>query len=256
VTFAGISIYLILAVICAIHVVRSGQQLYWLFILFSFPLLGSLIYLFVVYLPGSGIQYGARRAVKAAARVLDPQRELREARAAFNRTPTAQNQMRLAAALLAAGNAEEAANNYEACLQGPLSADMEIRLGAAHAFVASGRYGEAVTYLEALRKSSPDFRNEPVSLLLGRAYAGVGRNEEAKAEFESALTRFGSFEIRGEYAIFALNTGDTATAAVLEAEIEQARKSWSPLTRELNESVMRRLKAAHEIARPRIAHRL
>jgi hypothetical protein len=256
VTIVGISIYLILAVLCAVHAVRSGQQLYWLFILFSFPLLGSMIYFMVIYLPNSGFEYGARRAVKAATRVLDPQRELRDARAMFGQTPTAQNQMRLAAALLAAGHAEEAATNYEACLRGPLAADMEIRLGAARAFTGSGRYSEAIAHLETMRRANHDFRPEPVAVLLARSYAGVGRNDEAKAEFESALTRFGSFEVRGEYAIFALNTGDDATASRLEAEIEQAKPGWSALSREANEPVLRRLKAAHDLAKPRIAHRL
>ena len=46
--FAGLGLHVVLAIICAIHVVRSGQPLYWLFILFSFPLLGSLVYFLVI----------------------------------------------------------------------------------------------------------------------------------------------------------------------------------------------------------------
>ncbi|MEO8808101.1 MAG: STAS domain-containing protein [Burkholderiaceae bacterium] len=95
---------------------RSGQQMYWLIILFSFPLLGSIVYFLDIYLPNSRLDHGACRVVAAAARSLDPTRELREARAAFDCTPTAQNQMRLASPLLDAGSADEAATNYEAWL--------------------------------------------------------------------------------------------------------------------------------------------
>ena len=135
----GIGLHVLVALFFAVHVIRSGQQMYWLMILLMFPGLGSLVYFLAVYLPNSRLDHGARKAVRAAARSLDPSRELREAREAFDYTPTAQNQMRLAAAQLAAGAADEAAATYEACLQGAFAGDLEIRYGAARATLACGR---------------------------------------------------------------------------------------------------------------------
>ena len=172
--FVGIGLHVLIALFFAIHAVRSGQQLYWLIILFMFPAFGSIVYFVVVYLPDSRLQSGARRAVAVAARTLDPTRELREARAAFEYTPTAQNQMRLAAALLASGAAEEAATNYEACLKGPFASDLEIQLLAARAFLDSGRGGRAVERLQAIRQADAGFRAEQVSLLLARALQADG----------------------------------------------------------------------------------
>jgi hypothetical protein len=40
----GLGLHLLIALFFAVHAVRSGQQLFWLFILFSFPLLGSVVY--------------------------------------------------------------------------------------------------------------------------------------------------------------------------------------------------------------------
>src|SRR5690349_7573831 len=117
----GLGLHFMIALFFAVHALRTGQPLFWLIILFSFPILGSIAYFLAIYLPGSRLQYGARRAVRVAARALDPTRELRDARAAFDYAPTAQSQMRLAAALLEAGQAEEAATNYEACMKGPFS---------------------------------------------------------------------------------------------------------------------------------------
>src|SRR5688572_18784931 len=105
--FAGLGLHILLALLCAVHVVRAGQQLYWLFILFAFPLLGSLVYFFMVYMPNSRLERGAMKAVAAAAKAIDPSKEVRAARADYEETPTAQNQMRLAAALLEVGEAEE-----------------------------------------------------------------------------------------------------------------------------------------------------
>jgi hypothetical protein len=246
--FVGIGLYFALAIFCSVHAVRTRQPLYWLMILFGFPLLGSLVYLFAVYLPNSRLQRNAMKAVTAAVRAIDPQREVREARQAYEDTPTAQHRMRLAAALLAVGDAPAAAAEYQACLVGPFALDPDIRLGAACAFVECQRYLEALRLLEPLRAERPDFRAETVALLLARTLAGAGRSGEAKAEFESAVDRFGTWEAKAEYAIWAYAVGDAGTAGRLQAELDKIAARWNSLTRELNEPVERRLRAAQQLA--------
>jgi len=244
--FLGLGLHVVIALFFAVHAMRSGQQIYWLIVLFSFPLLGSIVYFLVIYLPNSRLDHGARKVVAAAAKTLDPTRELREAHAAFEYTPTAQNQMRLASALLESGQALEAARNYDACLKGPFASDLEIRLGAARSYFACERFAEAITHLDFIRQANADFRAEQVSLLLAQALGGAGRKAEARAEFESALARFGSFESRAEYAIWAATSGDTPTAARLHTELEHAMARWNRHTRELNRPLLRRLSAAVE----------
>ena len=248
--FVGIGLHVLVALFFAIHAVRSGQQIYWLFILFSFPLLGSIVYFAVIYLPDSRLQSGARKVVVAAARSLDPTRELREARAAFEYTPTAQNQMRLAAAQLEAGAADDAASNYEACLKGPFASDPEIQFLAARAFLDSGQPAKAVDLLTAIRAAGPSFRAEQVSVLRARALAAAGRSAEAGAEFESAHRLYGSFEVKAEYAIFALSSGDAETATRLQSEIDEVVSRWARHARELNAPLVRRLNAARGASRP------
>lgn len=241
-------VHILLALFCAVHVVRSGQQLYWLFILFAFPMLGSLVYFFAIYLPNSRLERGALKAVSAAARAMDPGRDVREARAALEASPSAQNQMRLAAALLENGEAEEAASLYEGALKGPFASDPELRFGAARAFIDCQRYAAALPHLQALRSERPDYRPDTVALLLARCYAGTSRAAEARELFEATLQRHGTFEAAAEYAIWALATGDAATAARLQTEIDRQMKQWNPLSRELNDPVLRRLKAAQSLA--------
>jgi hypothetical protein len=247
--FVGLGLHLLIAIFFAVHAVRTGQPLFWLIILFSFPLLGSIVYLLVVYLPNSRLERGARRAVSVAAKVLDPTRELREARSAFEYTPTAQNQMRLAAALLEAGQAEEAAANYEACLKGPFATDLEIRLGAARAHYACGRHPQAVQHLETIRSQDRGFRAEQISLLLAQSLAGAGRGADAKAEFEAALIRFGGFEVMAEYAVWAAKAGDKEVLDRLRPELERTMQRWRRQTRELNAPLLQRLNAALAAAR-------
>ena len=94
-----------IAVYFAVHALRGGRNMYWVFILFMFPGLGSLVYFFVEYLPELRNSHRAVKSVRAVKSIVDPNRELRAAREAFERTPTVDNRARLAEALLARGDA-------------------------------------------------------------------------------------------------------------------------------------------------------
>ena len=247
----ALGLHVLVALFFAVHAIRNGQQIYWLLILFSFPLLGSVVYFFAIYLPNSRLQGGARKVVATAARALDPSRELREARAAFDYTPTAQNRMRLASALLDAGLAEEAATNYEACLTGPFASDLEIRLGAARAYAACNRCADAVRQLQLIRAADGGFRAEEIALLMGESLAGAGDVEAAGAEFEAAYTKFGSFQCLAEYAIWAASSGEPGLAERLQTNISQAMARWSRHTRELNAPLTRRVNSAYDAAESR-----
>lgn len=247
--FFGIGLHVIVALFFAIHAIRTQQGLYWLFILFFFPLLGSIVYFVAVFLPASRLDHSAARAGRALQASLDPGREVREARRAFELTPTAHNQMRLANALLETGQPAEAAEQYEACLRGPFANDAELRLGAARARLASGNAGGAIALLEALLREQPNFRPEQVGILLGQAYAMAGRQDEAGAQFAAAAHRFGSLEARAELAIWALDNGKPQVAGPELEEIERTRKHMPGHSRKLNAELFRRVDAARARAR-------
>jgi hypothetical protein len=108
-----------------------------------------------------------------------------------------------------------------------------------------------LTHLQELRRTRPDYRPDGVALLVARAYAGTSRPAEAREEFERAVQRFNTFEARAEYAIWALSVGDAPTAARLQAEIDRITGRWNAMNRQLNEPVLRRLKAAQSLAAAR-----
>lgn len=242
--FFGLGLHFIIAIFFAIHAVRNRRQMYWLLILFAFPLLGSLAYFVTEYLPASRLERRGRMAGRAIQNSLDPGRDVREARRVFDLTPTAHNQMRLAGALLEAGQSEEAVRHYDACLNGPFAGDPEVILGAARANAAHGQPAAAIGLLAPLQSKHPDFRADEVGLELGRAYAASSRQEEAGAEFEAVVERFGSIEARVELALWALANGKEAVAQRELQEIRHARTHMEKHTRELHRDLFRRLDAA------------
>jgi len=242
--FIGLGLHFLIAIFFAIHAVRNRRQIYWLLILFLFPLLGSLAYFVAEYLPASRLERRGRMAGRAVQKSLDPGRDVREARREFDLTPTAHNQMRLAAALLEAGEPEEAVRHYEACLNGPFAGDPEVILGAARANAAHGQAAAAIALLAPLQSKYPEFRADEVGLELGRAYAAGGRQDEAGAEFESVVERFGSIEARVELALWALANGKEAVAQRELNEVKHARTHMAHHTRDLHRDLFRRLDAA------------
>jgi hypothetical protein len=242
--FAGLGLHIIIAIFFAVHAVRSGQNNYWLFILLAFPFLGSMVYFFAVYLPNSRLQRHARQLASSAVRALDPQREVREAQAAFDYSPTAQNEIRLAQALLATGQAETALTHFEASMKGPFANDLDIRWGTAQAAYKAGQPKVALRHLQAIAQTDIHYRAEPVGLLVAKSYAALGDQEMARKSFAFAHQQSSSFDVTAEYAIWAAEQGDWITAKQLQAELEKSMTHWGSQQRSLNRELLQRLKTA------------
>jgi len=142
--YIGIGLHVLAAIYFAVHAIRSGQSLYWLILLFSFPLLGSVVYFLAIYFPEVRQSRRARQVVRSAKQLMDPGQDLRSARAELARTPTVQNRVRLGMTLLDAGQAEEASTLLEQAASSPLGDDPYILTGLARARLDSGQPALAV----------------------------------------------------------------------------------------------------------------
>ena len=240
-------VHILIALFFAVHAVRTGRPLYWLFLLFMAPGLGSVVYFFGVYLPQSRLERGLLKAGSIVREKLDPGREIREAQAAFDLTPTAHNQVRLAKALLEAGQHAAAVQQYEACMTGPFKDDPEIGFGAAQARLAHGQSGAAIEALLELRARHPNFREEQLALVLARALAGAGRHAEAGTTFASLVECFNGLEARVEYALWALAQGNNMVAQSQITEISHARKHMNKSALSFYGDLFKRLDSAAQL---------
>ncbi|MES2317419.1 MAG: hypothetical protein V4631_07965 [Pseudomonadota bacterium] len=247
----GLGVHFLIALFFAVHVVRTGRELYWLILLFSFPLLGSLVYFLAIFLPQSRLERTLGKAVGAVGRSLDPGRAMREAQQAFDLTPTAHNQTRLAGAMLEAGMYSQAVEQFEACLRGPFSGDPEIRFAAAQARLANNQADAAIGALLELRKTHPGFRQEQLAVLLAKSYAAAGKHADAGAEFAEAVTLFSGIETRAEYALWALSRRDQVVADAQLKELHHTRKHMTKYTRSLHQELFKRLDAAEKMQQSR-----
>ncbi|SIT35698.1 Tetratricopeptide TPR_4 [Paraburkholderia ribeironis] len=244
--FFGIGLHVIIAIFFAVHAVRTRQGMYWLFILFVFPMLGSIVYLFAVYLPSLRQSRGARAAAQAITQFVDPNRAVREARVNFDRAPTVQHRMRLGEALLAAGDASEALEHYQAAANGPFANDPALLLGLGQAQFAVGDYRAADATVSSLFAANPQARNQGAPALLhARALAALGA-PGARAAFEQALTCASDVAPRCLFADWLAAQPDAADrqrADSLYGEIVHDAKHWTRHAREHNREWLQRAQA-------------
>lgn len=206
------------AVVFAVHAVRTGQPLYWLFILFFFPGLGSLVYAIAIWLPEMRHSRQVRSARSKVREILDPGRELREARAAHEDAPSVVNRLRLADALLADGKPAEALPLYDGALTGLYAGDPDILTRKARALLEAGRAADARALLDALIAEKPDFRSASGHLTYARAVAALGDRDRAHEEFGVLVDYFPGLEARARYATLLREWGETDRARALAAD--------------------------------------
>lgn len=210
-----------------VHVVRSGQQTFWLWIILMFQPLGGVVYLVAVIGPELLGGRTARRLGEAARETLDPHREYREARTAFAETPTVRNQSRLAAAEAQLGRYAEAERLYAEAAHGVHAEDPVLLLGRANALLELDRADEALRLLQQL-SLDPEGRTPAASLAQGRAYEALGRVSEAEAAYDWAAGRLPGLEGLGRQAAFLARTGRKEQAQELIAEMDRRLAKTNP----------------------------
>lgn len=230
----GIGLHALVALGLAIHALRTGRPFFWLFVLFFFPLLGSIVYFFVELLPELQGSLGARRAGAAVRRMVDPGHELREAREAWDITPSIANRTRLAAALLQVGEAAEAVEHYRACLEQDGHHDPDLMLGLARAEFAAGDVATARETLESLTAHNPEYRSQDGHLLYARVLAALGEGERARAEFDTLVGYFSGPEARCHYGEWLAQVGDQDAARTQFQAVIDAARRWPAHTRRMH----------------------
>ncbi|MFT0211049.1 hypothetical protein VQ643_00330 [Pseudomonas sp. F1_0610] len=225
------------AIFFAIHAIRHRQPLYWVFLLFVFPGLGSLVYFFAVYYPQSKVQVGVNRALNKAVSELNRGKNLQAARDAFEFTPTAQRRLELADLLLDNDLPEEALAHYEQCLTGIYAEDMNIRFSAAKAAFESARYDCGLKHLETIRQKAPDFNPEKILVLIGQGLWMAQRYEERDRFFTQQLKMLDTFDARVVYALWAQEK-QLPEAKNLADSIENTIKRWSKINKQMNKEML------------------
>jgi hypothetical protein len=235
--------HLAMAAFFGVHAVRTGRPSWWLFILISAPLFGSIIYFFAEFLPSQRDSRGARRAMRAVQTFIDPERAVREAELDYERTPSVANRAQLARALQAKGRHTDALAHLRACAEGPYANDRAMLTSLAQAALDAGEPAAARDALQRLFAAHADARTADAELLHARALDGV-RDPGAGAAFDAAVKRLDTVEAHCRYGDHLAAAGRTDAARLQYEAVLAAARVAPEHARELNREWIARANTA------------
>ncbi|WP_297732979.1 tetratricopeptide repeat protein [uncultured Maricaulis sp.] len=217
-------LHILVALACAVHVIRTQRQMYWIMILFIFPALGSLVYVLAEVLPSLAGSPSARKAGSVASKALDPGREARDALVQVEISRTPGNMRRAADALLASNRPADALVMAREAATGAFAEDGAMMFTLARTLYETGEFGEALDQLEAMQAAHPDIRHPEAHLLYARTLEALGRLDEAAATYASVSDYFPGPEARARWAMLLEASGDQDNARARWNEILAAAR--------------------------------
>lgn len=214
---------LIIQIGFAIHVIRSGREMYWLYLIMFLPGIGCAIYFFTQVMPDMQNNYTVRKAGNRLLKAIDPERELRRRKDELEIADTIENRVKLADECIEAGFHSEAIELLQRCQQNGHD-DPDILLKLAQAQYGAGQHQGSVNTLDTLIQTHPNFRSHEGHLLYARSLEALGNIPQALEEYQALVDSFPGEEARLRYARLLQQNGQTGRARQVLEEILQRTK--------------------------------
>jgi hypothetical protein len=195
-----------------VHVIRTGRNTMWIWAIALLPAAGSLAYIVVEMLPAIFGSRAARRTKTGLERMIDPNRDLRQAAAAVELSGNVDARRRLAQELHERGQYNEAIAVYQAGLRGIFEHDPTLFLGLAQAQFAAGDFAAARASLERLIQNNPEFKSADGHLLYARTLEAQDALDDAEHEYAAVAPGFPGAEARLRYALLLKRRGQVDAA--------------------------------------------
>jgi hypothetical protein len=206
-----------------VHVIRTGRNQLWIWVLLFLPLAGGVAYLAVEILPELFRSRAARRTARGLRRAMDPGADLRRYENEARVTGNVASRQRYAEELTRHARYDEAIAQYQQALTGLYEHDPNLMLGLAQAQFAKGEARAARQTLDELIKQNPTFRSPAGHLLYARALAAEGDVTKALEEYAVLAPAYPGAEAAVRYAQLLEAQGQRAEAQRVARELlEQA----------------------------------
>ena len=215
---------IIVQVALIIHVVKTGRNQIWIWVLALLSLPGAIAYIAVEVLPELLRSRTAQRTARGLRKAVDPGADLRryenEARVASN----VASRQRYAEELVRHQRYDEAIGQYREALTGLYEHDPNLMQGLAQAQFGKGDAAAARATLDELIQRNPDFRSPAGHLLYARALEAEGNVPKALEEYAVLAPSYPGAEAAVRYAQLLQAQGRRAEAQKVARELlEQAR---------------------------------
>lgn len=212
-----------------IDVIRNRRNNLWIMALLFLPVASTIAYVVIEVLPRFQHHRHVRHARAEVTRRLDPEREVRSARAALELADTVANRSRLADALSDLGRDREALPLYRAATG--KTPDFRSGERLARSLFVNDEPVEALKVLDSLPAPFGQSDKDRAALLRARILEELGRHEEALPIYAAVSQRLSGDEARCRHAALLLKMGRERDARMVLQEVEQRIKHVDRQTR-------------------------
>jgi hypothetical protein len=230
-------VIIIVQIALIVHVLRTGRPIFWAFVLFFAPLIGSAVYFFVELLPDLSGDPKTRNTLRRIRKSLDPRADIRKLEKQHELSGSVDAARHLAGELIANGQFAAAIEHYQGALTGMYESDPDLLLGLAEAQFGNEEFIQSKETLERLAARNPDFRSANGHLLYARALEHCGDIDEALREYEAASAYYAGAEAKCRFAKLLEQQGQTEraleffrdillTADLAPRHFQRAQKVW------------------------------
>ena len=209
-----------------VHVIKTGRNTLWIWVLIipGLALAGILAYVVVEILPELFRGRGAQRTARGFRKALDPTRELRRYEHEASIAGNVASRQRYAEELVRHARYDDAIAQYRQALSGLYEHDPNLMLGLAQAQFGKGDAGAARGTLDELIRLNPEFRSPTGHLLYARALEAEGNVQKALEEYRAVAGSFPGAEAAVRYAQLLQAQGMREEARKVARELlQQAR---------------------------------
>ena len=215
---------IIVQVALIIHVVKTGRNQIWIWVLALLSLPGAIAYIAVEILPELFRSRTAQRTARGLRKAMDPGADLRRYESEARVGSNVASRQRYAQELVRHERYDEAIGQYREALTGLYEHDPNLMLGLAQAQFGKGEAAAARATLDELIQRNPDFRSPAGHLLYARALEAEGNVPKALEEYAVLAPSYPGAEASVRYAQLLQAQGRRAEAQKVARELlEQAR---------------------------------
>lgn len=195
-----------------VHVLRTGRDRIWIWVLLFLPLIGGAAYLVMEVLPGFMGGVSGQKATRGVMQFVDPRGDVRECARAWEQSANADNGRRYAQALINANKPKDALEILSQARDGFFNNDPTLLLLEAQARFLCEDWQASLEAIELLKKENPDFQSAEGHLLEARALEAAGQTDRAISEYREVSTYFPGAEARYRLAMALQASGNTEDA--------------------------------------------
>ncbi len=216
----------LIQVLLVVHVIKTGRNFIWIWVLLLLPAAGPLAYIAVEMIPDFFRSRTAQRTARGFKKAMDPEANLRRFENEARVTGNVASRQRYAEELTRHGKHDEAIAQFREALTGLYEHDPNLMLGIARAQFGKGDAAAARATLDDLIRLNPDFRSPEGHLLYARALEEEGNTDKALEEYKVLAPSYPGAEAAVRYAQLLVAKGQREEAQKVARELlEQAKIS-------------------------------